>query len=191
MRAFASLLIFASVARCLSQGTVNFANGAAGVNAPVIDYRMVPAVFAAGPAYRAQLYVGPAGTSNPALLTTNGVSGTPAPFATSPAGYFFGGPRTIAGSPDGTILTMQVRVWALVAGPNWETADVFSRGESNLIQVGLGGIGPTPNLVGLGASPTFTGLQFTPVPEPSGVALGTMGLLVTLVFGMRRRALHR
>jgi hypothetical protein len=163
-----------------AQGNVNFANGAAGVSAPITNGTVSPSVLATGPGFQAQLYVGPAGTLNSTLLTTNGVGGTPQPFAASPQGFFFGSTRIITGSPEGTILTMQVRAWATSAGSSWEAAGPAGRGESNLIQVSLGGIGPTPNMVGL-QSFTIGG-----VPEPSSIALGLLGLGAIALFRRRK-----
>lgn len=186
MRALLSVIILAAAAFSFAQGTVNFANGAAGVNAPITN--IMTGLGVAGPGFQAQLYVGPAGTVNPALLTTNGVSGTSAPFSTGgAAGYFFGGARTIAGASEGTIVTMQVRVWMTSWGASWETAICF-RGESNLIQVSLGGLSPTPNMVGLQG---FTAGPLTPCPpvqEPSSIALTMLGTLALGLFGVRRRA---
>lgn len=162
-----------------AQGVVNFANGAAGVSAPIDDGRQSPAVRAAGPGFQAQLYVGPAGTLNQALLTTNGVAGTPQPFAATPAGFFFGGTRAIAGSAEGTILTMQVRAWATSAGTSWEAAGPAARGESNLIQVSLGGVGPVPNMLGLQSF-------IIGIPEPSSIALGLLGLGAIVLFRRRK-----
>ena len=163
-----------------AQGTVNFANGAAGVSAPIRDDRQNPSVLAQGPGFQAQLYVGPAGTVSSALLTTNGVSGAPQAFAANPPGFFFGGTRSIAGSAEGTTLTMQVRAWATSAGSSWEAAGPAARGESNLIQVSLGGIGPTPNMVGLQSF----GVGI--VPEPSSIALGLLGLGAIVLFRRRK-----
>src|ERR1051325_7352422 len=126
-----------------------------------------PAVLASGPAFQAQLYVGPAGSTSASQLSTNGVSGTPATFQTGAgAGYFFGGARTIEGYAPGTTVTLQVRVWNNSGGAtSFETAAPTLRGGSNLIQVGLGGgVIPTPNMVGLQG-------VIMPVPEPSSALL--------------------
>ena len=92
-----------------------------------------------------------------------------------------GGERTLDGYAPGTTVTLQVRAWATSFGSSWETAG-FGRGESNLIQVTLGGgLIPTPNMVGL------QGFIF-PVPEPSSVAIALTGLLATAVLGTKRRS---
>jgi MYXO-CTERM domain-containing protein len=153
-----------------AQGLVNFANiggGTAGsVNAPVRDIT----VLASGAAYAAQLYWGAAGTTDSSTLTINGVSGSPATFGTAAqAGYFTGGSRIITGASGGTTVTLQVRAWATATGSSWDTATI--RGESNLIQYTLATSPATPNnMVGLQA------FNVAPVPEPSAIALGLLGL---------------
>jgi len=173
-----------AVVGAYAQGTVNFANfgsGAAGsVNAPVTNAMASPSVRADGPGFMAQLYVGPAGTAA-ALLTTNGVSGTPQPFQTgAQAGYFFGGSRSIAGFAQGTTVTLQVRAWATSAGSSWETAPL-GRGQSGTIQTVLsGGIATPPNMVGLQS------FDIIGVPEPSSIALGLLGLGAIALFRRRK-----
>jgi hypothetical protein len=185
MRAIVLTLSCAFGLHCFSQGTVNFSNGAAGVDAPVTNSSFVP-FRRAGPESRAQLYVGPAGIANMWLLTTNGISGTPATFLSGGgAGYFLGSAREINGYPPGTTVTLQVRAWIAGAGDSWETAALRSaHGESNLIQITLGGgTIPTPNMIGL------HGFNMTPsiIPEPSSFALATLGLLTSMILGLRRR----
>lgn len=166
-------LIFAATVRCFAQGTVNFANLAPGVDAPVRDANGQLCVGC-----MAQLYVGPANTTDPSLLVTNGISGGPASFLPGQPGYFQGGNRTLAGFPAGTTVTFQVRAWATASGPSWNSA--LERGESNLIQVML--TGGSVNLVGLQP------FSLSIVPEPSPIALAALGLLATMVFGVRRRS---
>jgi len=168
-----------------AQGTLVAANFAPGVDAPVFDARVTPAVRAAGSAFAAQIYIGPAGVTNPLLLNTNGVGGTTTPFQSGAgAGYFLGGSRTIAGQAATTILTVQVRAWATSGGAvtSWEQAGPLARGESNLIQVTLGGgTTPPPNLLGL------TSFSIgTVIPEPSSIALGLLGLGAIVLFRRRK-----
>jgi MYXO-CTERM domain-containing protein len=174
MKKLLLLAVFAVASSvAFGQGTLNFANAGAGVNAPVHDISGgTPGILTAGSAYSAQLYIGPAGTASASGLSTNGVSGAPTPFLSGgQAGYFTGGSRVVSGTPfgsaAGSIITVQVRAWATASGNSWETATL--RGESNLIQVTLTEP-PTaaPNLVGLTA--------FNVVPEPSSIALGLLGL---------------
>jgi len=169
-----------------AQGTLVFANFAlaSGVDAPVTNAMVSPSVRAAGSAFNAQLYVGAAGTANAALLNTNGVSGTPSAFQSGGgAGYFLGGSRDIAGFAPGSVITVQVRAWATAAGASWEAAGPNARGESNLIQVPLGG-GTTPpsNLIGLQGF----NVGGVIVPEPSSIALGLLGLGAIALFRRRK-----
>jgi hypothetical protein len=180
MRRFLFILIFAATTPCFSQGTVDFSNCATDVVAPITNAMVVPHVWANN-GFRAQLYVGPAG-SPAALLTTNGISGAPSTLLSGGgAGCFLGNVRTIDGFLPGTTVTLQVRAWAASAGANWETA-LGGRGESNLIQVTLGGgLIPTPRLFGL------QGFHVAVVPEPSSFALAVVGLVVSVTFRLRRR----
>src|SRR5688572_28058864 len=90
-----------------AQGTVNFANGAAGVDAPVTNGMVTPFVRADNN-FRAQLYVGPAGSTLGSQLSTNGVSGAPASLLSGGgAGYFLGNARDIGGFAPGSVVTLQ------------------------------------------------------------------------------------
>jgi hypothetical protein len=158
-----------------AQGTVNFANGAAGVNAPInVDVpggSPAPVSTANGP-WLAMLYAGPAGTLEGALTSTI-VSGSPSALGTTP-GYVLGGARTITGIPSGTAAVLQIRAWRSDLGGTYEAALAAQGGNyvgrSAPITVTLGG-GPTP-------TPNMTGLAsfVIPVPEPSSIALGLLGL---------------
>jgi len=165
-----------------AQGTLTFANAAPGVDAPVTNAMVTPRVRAAGAAFATALYIGPAGTLNASALTTNGVSGTSANFQSGAAsGYFNGGVRDIAGTIAGNIITAQVRAWSTAAGGSWEAAGPGARGESNLIQVTLGGGTALPaNLLGL------QGFNVGVVPEPSSIALGLLGLGAIALFRRRK-----
>lgn len=166
-----SMLVAAGV---YAQGTVNFANGAAGVNSPVsVDSSSGPvmASTANGP-WLAMLYAGPSGSAEGALSSAI-VSGSPAALGATP-GYVLGGARTITGIPAGTAAVLQIRAWRSDLGGTWEAAGGALRANytstSTPITVTLGGgATPTPNMVGL---TSFV----IPVPEPSSFALGLLGL---------------
>jgi MYXO-CTERM domain-containing protein len=159
-----------------AQGTVNFANGGAGVNAPVtyIAPGGSSALATSANGVYAMLFIGPAGATDLTTLTTNGVSGAPA-LVGGTAGYFFGGARTITGFTSGQTVTAQVRLWVTPNASGY-SGDPSVRNEglyatSNPIQVTLGGgTTGTPNMVGLQA------MTIGPVPEPSAIALGLLGL---------------
>jgi hypothetical protein len=128
----AALLLFVTW-RAAAQGTVNFANGAAGVNAPVI----LSGAASPPEAFRWQaelLLVGADGRTKrvgePALLQGDAL-----------AGYFFGGSVSVTGVGAGAEATFRIRAF-----------DTLGTGEaiSNPIKVMLGGGKmPPPNLVGL------------------------------------------
>jgi hypothetical protein len=174
---FASLTIHA-------QGTINFSNGAAGVNAPVSNN--YENTLVSGSAFIAQLFAGPVGTAWDSLTPI-----TPtATFGTGPtAGYFFGGLVVIPNVPAGSPAAFQVRVWSSnfatwdAAWAAYQQGDLASGiGVSGWNLTGLpttvfvspnlgGGPNPPPNLVGL---QSFRLL----VPEPSVFLLGLAGVVI-------------
>src|SRR5262245_25077830 len=97
-------IIFVSVG--FAQGTLNFASAAAGAT-----WRTTNAfgMLATGPDFMADLYYGPAGSTEAQLVAL----GQPATYSTIPAqaGFFTGGARTIPGFAGGTTISAQVRVW--------------------------------------------------------------------------------
>lgn len=119
--------------RATAQGTVNFANGAAGVNAPV----KIAGVGQPreGTEWQAEL-----------LLLGNGGAtqriGDPAPLQTDAlTGYFFGGAVSVPGLEPGANATFRVRAFDVNG-----TEEAFS----NPVTVTLGGDKtPPPNLIGL------------------------------------------
>lgn len=136
-------LILCGLLYCLSaeeqslraQGTVNFSNGAQGVNAP---FRFGPdgSLLREGE-WKAELL----------LLEIDGstrVVGGPLDFASeSPAaGYFFGGSVTIQGIAPGAVASFRVRVF--------RTNGIPAEATSEPIRVSLGGaLLPPANLIGL------------------------------------------
>lgn len=132
MSLFAGLIAIVTW-RADAQGTVNFANGAAGVNVPV-ELAVIGEPLE-GPRWQAEL-----------LLVSSGGSaqriGEPVSFHTADlAGYFFGGLATVPGVEAGASATFQVRV----SDTNGTAVAI-----SNPVTVTLGGGKmPPPNLVGL------------------------------------------
>lgn len=169
----------------LAQGTINFSNGAAGVNAPIRD---AAGALLAGTSFVAQLWAGPNATSL-APITPTATFGTGAT-----AGYFFGGARTIGTVATGSQAYFQVRVWAAAAGADWATASTTVGAQVGGDRVTLNGaaLGPyqsaalgggaltPPNLVGLQSFNLYV------VPEPGTIALGALGL-AGLLFIRRRK----
>jgi hypothetical protein len=175
----------------MAQGTLNFANGGAGVNAPVSDINGGALLSGAG--FTAQLFAGTAGTAWDSLtgLTTS-------PFATgASSGYFFGGSAAVPGVAAGSSAAYQVRVWNSSAFGTWAAAwAAFQAGDptAHVGVSGWNGVGlPTSTLassnLGGGAvtPPNLTQLQafgLQAVPEPSTIALGILGAAGLL---LRRR----
>lgn len=185
------------------QGTVNFANVASGVVAPITDS------FGRGVSnglFRAQLYHG-GGTSNnlapeaslvPTLATGNAGSpnATPSMFQATAgrlvAMTVFTNPLLIPGGGGGTF---QIRAWEAALGATWEEALLNAPlnpnrtlGKSKLFFNGTGDPNAVPpglpsNLTGLGTS--GGGFILTPVPEPSTMAFGLLGIGALLL--LRRR----
>jgi len=182
------LLLLASVilgsCGAYAQGYLNFANAAAGVNAPVRDTSSGnPGVLLSGPGFQAQLWVGPSGTVDASVMTNN-AAGVSTSFNTgAQAGYFTGGHTVVNGAAPGTVITAQVRAWNVASGATYQTAT--DRGTSILFQVTLGGPSPAadPPMTGLGNN-AFTIAQT--VPEPSSIALGLLGLGAIALFRRRK-----
>lgn len=173
------------------QGIV-FSTRGGGVDARVTD--SLTGQNAAGTAYSAQLYYGPAGSAEaalvPVLQSVGGPTGNVVTFATGGTlgGYIFsglGGAGTryvdtavvAAGAPT----AFQVRAWQTSLGAtwtealgNWSATTVL--GKSAIITT------PTAASATLPATPLLGLTSFTldPIPEPSVIALGAIGLVALL-----------
>ena len=183
------LLLACSVLAAVSvyaQGTVNFANGAAGVNAPV-NYGGTaagPANPGGGNIWYAMLYAGPVGTAESSLSSTI-VSGSPAILGATSPGYVFGGARDISGITSGSQAVLQIRAWSGTlygsTAPTGVDRTSPGVGWSNPITITLGGgTTATPNMTGL------TAFAINPIPEPSSIALGLLGLGAVALFRRRK-----
>jgi hypothetical protein len=173
-------------AMAVAQGTVNFANAAAGVSAPISNIAGDPCE---GTAYWAQLYA--------VVDSSLTAVGDPVNFRTGGlAGFFLGGERVIPGVTPGTDATVQVRAWSANYG-SWDAAwaafgsDIGAEVGWSGVNAGMdnldtstftvttgGGVLPAGNLANL------TSFQLAAVPEPSTIALGILAGLALLI---RRR----
>jgi len=154
-----------------------------------------------GTGFTVQLWGGPGGsTEGHLLLATLAAAGNPAASTTFRTGTAAGGlltaglPSAVANIPNapagsGSRATMQLRAWDNKGGTitTWAQAvgDVtVASGASPLFtppfDLGGGPVTP-PNLIGL------VSFNIAPVPEPSAIALGVLGL-GTVMFLRRRKA---
>jgi PEP-CTERM motif len=150
--------------------------------------------LAAGTAYATALYWGPAGTTDDRNLVQIGGSTTFLPAGAS-AGTYSGGGRTInySHSPiNGEVLSFQVRAWSTADGSSYEqvlASGSGSVGKGAIFQLKTKDEGNSletkPNIADAVRSPGYTGFAITPVPEPSTIALGLLGVGTLLM--LRRR----
>jgi len=175
----------------MAQGTVNFANLGAGVNAPIFD---VDNTTKLGAGFSAQLWAGATAGSLAAVSA-------PISFSTSVAGVFLGGSTVVPGVPTGSPAFYQVRVWNSGGGfATWGDAITAATGGNAAAKFGFNGINysnplapaatilQTPNLGGGVIVPpnltSLTSFHLVQVPEPSVIALGILGAGALL---LRRR----
>lgn len=166
-----SLLSLAAFA----QGTVNFANVGVGLNSPVLMSDGSTKVAATG--FTAELLAGSSAASLASVATTGFLS----------AGYFNGGPVSIASVAPGSTAFLQVRIYSTASGSyqsafNAGVANTY--GISSVFQVATGGVGqPATPPATLTTLPSIT---LNGVPEPSSLALAGLGAAAMLVFRRRK-----
>jgi len=179
---FVAALLAASLS-AYAQGTVAFNNRVVGiVDQPIFD--VGGTIRLSGTAFFAQLYAGPAGAAESALVAI----GAPTTFRTGAgAGYINAVSEvTVPGVAVGATAAIQMRAWDATFG-TYGAAEAGNGkiGKSNVFAVsGLGGQGPSGPPA---TAPNITGLQsfsLTQVPEPSTIALGALGVAALL---LRRR----
>ena len=104
-------------------------------------------------------------------------------------GVFVGGTRNI-GNPGDTV-TLQVRAWT-GGFATWDLAQAAALANPSIYltvvrpmweQATGGGTLPTPPITGAGR---FTGATLQPIPEPSSIALGLLGLGAIVLFRRRK-----
>lgn len=104
-------------------------------------------------------------------------------------GLFSGGARNI-GNP-GDLVTLQVRAWT-GGFATWDLAQAAALANPNVYvtvvrpmweQITGGGTNPTQPITGAGR---FAGATLEPVPEPSSIALGLLGLGAIVLFRRRK-----
>jgi hypothetical protein len=140
-----------------------------------------------GSAYQVELVYAPDGTSSTDFATMAVRQGNTANFGPT-AGYFSGGGRTVDSiTPAGGFGMFQVRAWSSANGTSYN--DVKTRGQGFAGQSGILRVDTGNPVIGeAGASLIQAGLtsfNITPVPEPSAIALGILGVGTLLL--LRRR----
>jgi len=189
----ASLGLFAVAT--YGQGTVSFANGApTAVSNILTGVRVV-----AGTTFRVALYYHVEQATAPTSADIDaGLSQGRAAivystnFNTPSAGQFNAGSRTTPAAP-GADAWFQVRAWEAAFGATYEQAvnaapqggRLALAGTSNVIRVTTGGVGSPPSNPGSLVNSGLLGFYIVPVPEPSVLGLGIIG--IGALFLLRRR----
>lgn len=181
----AALALLAVVTVSYGQGRVNFSNG----STTPITTQDGQQISGAG-TYYFGLYVGTAGTPESGLslvlLATNTAlagrlsGGNPAPL---PA------PWDTGTAPNAYPLTFQIRGWTAASGLSYEAALASGSGLAGKSTIGT--VTPTFSPTGAAAlfgttGTTVGGFTLTPVPEPSSIALGLLGLGAVALFRRRK-----
>jgi PEP-CTERM motif len=187
-----TMLGVASMLTAYSQGTVNFANLGAGLNAPILMNDGATKI--SGTSWIFQL-MGGANAGSMSLVATDNTSTTPL----IAAGYFNAGVETINGINAGGAAVIQVLVYSSVYA-SFAAAEssgvVNTWGMSGVLNLAATG-NPNPPatapvaLVGLvnGTPGTTLGgsnIILNPVPEPTTLALGALGGLALMAFRRRK-----
>jgi MYXO-CTERM domain-containing protein len=113
------------------------------------------------------------------------------------AGKFSGGSPFVLpnGYPTGTPIRFQLRGWSFAGGLSYEEAVTASLGDPLNIALGTSALGtttpgggPTPPGALFGTAPgqLTSGFVVAPVPEPSSIALGLLGLGAIALFRRRK-----
>jgi hypothetical protein len=155
------------------QGTVNFANAGAGVNAPVLGQ---DGSRLEGDRWKVELLVGHNADSLTPVAMTSLLTG-------GGAGFYNGGVVTLAGHAPGSRPFFQVRIWDTLTGPTFDVATFKAATCPFQLATTLGGGGLDPAPRGLEAAGTCLF-----VPEPSSLALAIIAG-VALVCGRLKRNL--
>lgn len=160
------------------QGAVTFANGAAGTEVRGPGGALIAGTVA--------LY----GSTSTGLANDTSLTQIGSTVNTIAPGYFLGGTRNI-GNPGDTV-TLQVRAWtggfatwdAAFAAAQTDTGIFLTRTRPMWTQItGGGGVNPPQPITGAGR---FSGASLEPVPEPSSIALGLLGLGAIVLFRRRK-----
>lgn len=193
-----TLTAVAAAANLYAQGTVNFNNlsGTGVTGGSPVSNILTGARVPSGSTFLAQLYYGGANAAADSL-----VSVTNAPIGFASPGIFVGSTRTllsdvvgVASPTAAAMATIQIRSWQATLGNSFESALARASaggdadkviGSSAAFQLVTG----NPNAMPPGTPANLNGLRgfyLTPVPEPSTIGLGLVGL-AALAFLRRRK----
>lgn len=180
----------AAAFQTFGQGTVVFQNA----SASAVTNSLTGARVVAGTTFLVALYYLP---DSPTAPTSGEFDGVPALRTTgfTAAGIYVGGTLTAPTTPSGAPGWFQVRAWEAAFGSSYAEAasnpnQIGGRlalvGQSNILRVDTGD--PTTVPPGTAGTLTGNGIQgfiLTPVPEPSVIGLGVLGIGALLL--LRRR----
>jgi len=177
----------------LAQGTLNFQNNIATRTTNANGTGFPPA---GSTAYSAGLWWGAAGTAEGSLQLLPAASGgVTSTWNANSAGLFQGGLATFP-VPGNTQVSLQVRVWAN-SFPDYQAAvagqGITGKGPVQLVTLGNAPGTPLPTPPadltapsGAGDTPLTRFAVAPPVPEPSSIALGLLGLGAIVLFRRRK-----
>ena len=131
--------------------------------------------------YRFGLYIGPSGAPRDSLMLAGLTTNNPAI-----PGRFTSVPNLILPLfPNGQQISFQVRGWSLFAGTTYEDARNYALADNSpLAYLGESGVGAY--IVGSIVPLQSANFELTPIPEPSSIILGTVGLILVFLLGQRR-----
>jgi hypothetical protein len=166
-----------------AQGTFQFNNFSAVVNAPITDIGGALITDTTGRYVAEMAYV--VGGGNGAALaswndsTVASLAGVRENFVGFDGYFLSPAAQAIPGQPQGTVITMVIRAFDTTTGSSWLESTV--RGQSNPINYTLAGTTTPPSeLIGL------TGFQLQAIPEPSTFVLAGLGIASLLLFRRRK-----
>ena len=206
-----SALVVAASVSAFAQGKVTFANDPANLASPpdrFVRYDSTAAtlnpayvsgdrVFSNGAAgLRAQLYFG-ASTADAGSL--NAVSTAPTTFRVSTSAnrgsWFSVADIVLPGTPAGSTVNLQVRVWDINLASSYEAATAMGAGYTGLIgtslifqyTVQIDPLATPAQYVGGNNNPgVLTSFMIGTVPEPSTIVLAGLGAAALLIFRRRK-----
>jgi len=175
------------------QGVISFGNVGVASDRRIYVGSM-GGTLAAGTGYKIALYYSPVTTATEANLTQIGAAASFSPLG---AGQFSGGNRTVTTAVgNGDPVAVQARAWSTVPGvaDTYEAVLAAGLAGDGRAQVGKGQVfiddtfrpgDPTDPATAIGTHAGWQGFAITPVPEPSSIALGLLGVGTLLM--LRRR----